>query len=276
MSHIELNDVTVEYPIYDSRSRSLKTNLLRHVGGKLVSAGGRMSVKALRNIDLTLRAGDRIGLIGHNGAGKSTLLKVLAGIYEPSGGTVNISGQVSSLLDISMGMDHEATGAENTIMRAVFLGMTYAKARALVPEVEAFCELGEYFYLPMRTYSSGMSLRVAFAVTTAISPEILVMDELISVGDASFAAKAQARLEELIGKAKILALASHNYQTIHSLCNRAVIVESGSIVFDGSVEDAYSLYMGSISAQTSVAAIVNAAANSSEIGPDHASEGSFT
>jgi ABC-type polysaccharide/polyol phosphate transport system ATPase subunit len=253
MSHIELNGVGVEYPIYDPRGRSLKNNLLRHVGGRLTRDHGRTNVIALKNIDLTIRAGDRIGLIGHNGAGKSTLLKVLAGIYEPALGSVSISGRVSSLLDISMGMDAEATGAENAIMRAVFLGMTYRQARDLLPEIEAFCELGDYFYLPMRTYSTGMSLRVAFAVTTAIAPEILIMDELISVGDAAFVAKAEARLKTLIGKAKVLAIASHNLKTIRDLCNRGIIIESGRVVFDGTVAEASALYLESVERQKPVA-----------------------
>jgi ABC-type polysaccharide/polyol phosphate transport system ATPase subunit len=259
VSHIELKDVSVDYPIYDARGRSLKLNLLRRVGGGLArNAGGRVSVRALRNLSLSLAAGDRVGLIGSNGAGKSTLLKVLAGIYEPSLGSASISGRVSSLLDMSMGMDQEATGAQNVVMRAVFLGMTYRDARALLPAVEEFCELGDYFYLPMRTYSAGMSLRVAFAVTTAILPEILLMDELIGVGDAAFAAKAQARLEDLIGRAKILAIASHNPVTIRALCNRVLIVEAGTIVFDGPVDEGNDLYQESSASQKPVTTILQA------------------
>jgi len=257
LSHIELNDVSVDYPIYDSKGRSLKSDLLRRVGGGLARENdGRVSVQALRNINLTLRAGDRVGLIGPNGAGKSTLLKVLAGVYEPSSGTAAISGRVSSLLDMSMGMDHEATGAQNVVMRAIFLGMSYKDAYSLVPQVEEFCELGDYFYLPMRTYSAGMSLRVAFAVTTTISPEILLMDELIGVGDAAFAIKAKGRLEELIGRAKILTIASHNPSTIRALCNRALILEGGAIAFDGSVEEAIAIYEESSSTQESVATLL--------------------
>ena len=215
---------------------------------------------------MSLRAGDRVGLIGSNGAGKSTLLKVLAGVYEPSVGTASISGRVSSLLDMSMGMDHEATGAQNVVMRAVFLGMTYGQARALLPEAEEFCELGDYFYLPMRTYSAGMSLRVAFAVTTAILPEILLMDELIGVGDAAFAAKARARLESLIGRAKILALASHDAATIKSLCNRVLIMEAGTIVFDGPVDEGNELYRESSASQRPVSALLKAGRGPGGIG----------
>lgn len=243
MSQVVLRNVGVEYPIYDARGRSLKMNLLRHVGGKLAKRnGGRVTVQALRNVNLTLRAGDRLGIIGGNGAGKSTLLKVLAGIYEPSVGDVTITGRVSSLLDMSMGMDPEQTGAQNAVMRAVFLGMSYREAEALLPEVEAFCELGDYFYLPMRTYSTGMGLRVAFAVTTAISPEILLMDELISVADAVFSAKAKTRIVGLIGRAEVLAIASHDASTIRTLCNRAVLMENGGIVYDGAVSAALECY----------------------------------
>ncbi|MBE7202934.1 MAG: ABC transporter ATP-binding protein [Parafilimonas terrae] len=243
MSRIELVDVGIDYPIYGETGRSFKLDLLRRVGGRLAREdGGRVSVQALRNFNVCLKAGDRVGLIGPNGAGKSTLLKVLAGIYEPSHGTARISGRVSSLLDMSMGMDPDASGAQNTIMRAVFLGLSYREARNLVPVVEQFSELGGYFHLPMRTYSSGMSLRVAFAVTTAIDPEILIMDELIGVGDAAFAAKAQARLDALIGRAKILAIASHSPSTIRALCNRALLIDNGTLVFDGSVEEAFQRY----------------------------------
>jgi ABC-2 type transport system ATP-binding protein/lipopolysaccharide transport system ATP-binding protein len=253
LSYIQLKNVSVEYPIYDSHARSLKLNLLSRVGGGLArGARGSVSVQALRNLNLSLTAGNRLGLIGRNGAGKSTLLKVLAGVYEPSRGTATIVGRVSSLLDMSMGMDLEATGAENVVMRAVFLGMTYSDAKALLPEVEEFCELGDYFYLPMRTYSTGMMLRLAFGATTAISPEILLMDELIGVGDAAFASKAQVRLEALIGRAKILALASHSSVTIRSLCNRVLIIENGTIAFDGKVDEALALYQDSVTAHKAV------------------------
>src|SRR4051812_33183868 len=165
MARIEARDVGVVYPIYSARARSLKSQLVRSVGGRInVRDDSRVIVSALQNITLSARPGDRIALLGGNGAGKSTLLRVLAGILEPSQGELHVSGRVSSLLDMSMGIDPEATGYENIVMRSVFLGATFAEAKARVAEIETFSELGEYLRFPMRTYSTGMSLRLSFAI----------------------------------------------------------------------------------------------------------------
>jgi len=184
MATISLERVTIEFPIYNARARSLTGELFRRtVGGKIQSdKSSRVSVVALRDISLDLADGDRLGLIGHNGAGKSTLLRVLAGIYEPPSGRAQIEGTVASLTDITMGMDLEATGYENIVLRGVFLGLHVRDVRRMIPEIEAFTELGEFLKLPLRTYSSGMMLRLAFAVTTAVIPEILIMDEMIGAG----------------------------------------------------------------------------------------------
>ncbi|RYC28748.1 ABC transporter ATP-binding protein, partial [Lichenibacterium minor] len=204
MASIDLVDASVEIPIFNSRGRSLKTTLIRRVGGQ-VEADGRdvVTVKALRRLNLSLRPGDRLGLIGHNGAGKSTLLRVFAGSYEPSTGTADISGTVSSLIDMEMGMDPELTGADNIIQRGVFLGMSLKEARRAILNVAEFSELGPYLHLPMRTYSSGMRMRLAFATSTTRHPDILLFDEMISFGDAGFAARAKARLDAMLDSAKI-------------------------------------------------------------------------
>ena len=192
MVFVQARDVCVDYNIYSARGRSIKNELFRTVGGGIkVGDDSRVVVNALQNISLSLRPGDKVALIGGNGAGKSTLLKVLAGIMEPSAGELRLSGRVSSLLDMSMGMDPEATGYENIIMRSVFLGASFAEAKARVPEIESFCELGDYLHFPMRTYSTGMSLRLSFAIATSVQPEILVLDEMIGTGDESFSAKAR-------------------------------------------------------------------------------------
>ena len=244
MASIELVDASVEIPIYNSRGRSLKTTLLRRVGGQ-VEMDGRdvVKVRALRQISLSLTPGDRLALIGHNGAGKSTLLRVFSGSYEPSSGTAEIHGTVSSLIDMMMGMDPELTGADNIILRGVFVGMSLKEARLAIPEIAEFSELGPYLHLPMRTYSSGMLMRLAFAISTTRFPEILLFDEMISFGDASFASRAKARVGAMLGKASILALASHDLGSLKTYCNRAIMLHQGMIVSEGGVEEVWDHYM---------------------------------
>lgn len=244
MASIELVDASVEIPIFNSRGRSLKTTLIRRVGGQ-VEANDRdvVTVKALRRISLSLKPGDRLGLVGHNGAGKSTLLRVFAGSYEPSAGRADIAGTVSSLIDMEMGMDAELTGADNIIQRGVFLGMSLKEARRAIPKIAEFSELGPYLHLPMRTYSSGMRMRLAFATSTTRHPDILLFDEMISFGDAGFATRAKARLDAMMDNAKILVLASHDVGSLRSYCNRAVLLEAGTIVAEGSVDDVWDRYI---------------------------------
>ena len=249
MASIELNDASVEIPIFNSRGRSLKTTLIRRVGGQ-VEADDRdvVTVKALRKLNLSLRPGDRLGLIGHNGAGKSTLLRVFAGSYEPSTGHAHITGTVSSLIDMEMGMDPELTGADNIIQRGVFLGMSLKEARHAIPAIAEFSELGPYLHLPMRTYSSGMRMRLAFATSTTRHPDILLFDEMISFGDAGFATRAKARLDAMMDNAKILVLASHDISSLETYCNRAVLLEAGSIIAEGSVDQVWKRYIAGVAA----------------------------
>jgi len=246
MAAISLHGVTVEFPIYNARARRLTGELFRRaVGGKITSdSSSYVSVTALRDVSLELGDGDRLGLIGHNGAGKSTLLRVLAGIYEPTSGRARIDGTVASLTDMTMGMDLEASGYENIVLRGVFLGLHVKEARRMIPEIEAFTELGEFLNLPLRTYSSGMLLRLAFAVTTAVVPEILIMDEMIGAGDAAFVAKAQARLHQMISDSRILVIASHDVEMIRRFCNRAALLDTGRVVNMGQVEQVIAAYVG--------------------------------
>lgn len=238
MPTITLQNVGVEFAIYSSRGRKIHNDLLRRVGGRIGSGSGDcVTVQALRDVNLTIRPGDRLGLVGHNGAGKTTLLRVLSGAYEPSSGSAEINGRVSSLLDVSMGMDYELTGRQNIVLRGVFLGLTFAEAHELVPEIAEFCELGSYLDVPMRAYSNGMILRLAFGVSTAVQPEIILLDEMISVWDAEFEDKARARLDKIFSQAHILVLASHNCETVRHYCNRAVLLREGCIVADGHVDD---------------------------------------
>ena len=243
MTSIELVDASVDYPIYSASARSLKTAIAQKVGGTIRAGDtSRVVVRALDRVNLSLRSGDRLALFGSNGSGKSTLLKVMTGILEPSSGLAQITGHVSALLDLQMGMDPEATGYENILMRSIFLGASFEEARARIPDIEAFSELGEYLRFPIRTYSSGMIVRLAFAISTVISPEILAMDEQVGAADAAFSLKAQKRINELIGQAQILVFATHNIEDAKKTCNRAVVLRRGRIVFDGAVNEAELAY----------------------------------
>ncbi len=247
MASIELVDASVEIPIFNSRGRSLKTTLIRRVGGQVETDGNDVvTVKALRRLNLSLRPGDRLGLIGHNGAGKSTLLRVLAGSYEPSTGTADIHGTVSSLIDMEMGMDPELTGADNIIQRGVFVGMSLKEARRAIPQIAEFSELGPYLHLPMRTYSSGMRMRLAFATSTTKHPDILLFDEMISFGDAGFAARAKARLDRHAGQGQDPGARVPRRRLAADLLQRAVLLEAGSIVGEGSVDEVWQRYIDGV------------------------------
>lgn len=235
MAKIKLTDVSLSYPLYTHQSRSLRKTVLTRLGGKVAKHNNLIVVEALRGINLTLNDGDRLGVIGHNGAGKTTLLRVLAQVYEPQIGKVEVQGKLSSLVDITLGMDPEATGWDNIIFRSVFLGLTYTQARALSPSIAEFSELGEYLDMPVRTYSSGMYMRLAFAVTTSVYPDILVMDEMIGAGDARFFDKAVARVTALMNRTRIMIVASHSNFTITQFCNKVLWMERGEIKALGTV-----------------------------------------
>ena len=228
---LRLAGVTVDFPVYTADARSLKNDLLRKgTGGRIGrDAGNGISVRALCDVSLALGHGDRVGLVGANGAGKTTLLRVLAGVYPPTAGWVQRRGRVASLFDISLGLDPDATGYENIMVRGLFLGLRPAEVRARSAEIAAFSELGDYLAMPVHTYSAGMLLRLAFAVSTCIEPEILLMDEWIGVGDASFVEKAERRLESLVDRAGILVLASHNLALLERVCTTGILLDAGRV-----------------------------------------------
>ena len=229
MAHINLKNVVVDFPIINASSHSLQLRLFQSLGGKLTSDHKTVIVRALDGVNLALGDGDRLGIIGHNGSGKTTLLRVLAGVYLPGEGSATIEGSVSSFTDLTLGMDPESTGWENIIFRCAFMGMSFREAKRRSAAIAEFSELGEYLNLPARTYSSGMFLRLAFAISTSVEPEILIMDEMISAGDAQFIEKAQRRLREVVDKANILALASHDMNVIQEICNKVVWLKHGTI-----------------------------------------------
>ena len=189
-------------------------------------------VTALNQLNFSFGDGDRIGLVGHNGSGKTTLLRVLSGIYSPTRGSLKLKGRVASLLDVSSGVDPDATGFENIYLRGIMNGFKPSRIKDKIDEIADFTELGEYLNLPVRTYSSGMMLRLTFAISTSIEADILIMDEWLSVGDADFQSKAAERLKRLVDNASILIIASHSHELIQNVCNRLISLEHGHIMAD--------------------------------------------
>ena len=250
-TELTLQNVSVSFPIYQSGSRSLKKRLLfRGTGGHLASdANHRIVVEALRNVSLSLKAGDRVALIGSNGAGKTTLLRVMAGVYEPFAGDVISSGRISPMFNISLGIDSEINGYDNIRLRGLILGLTASEIEERMPDIVEFTELGDYLDIPVRTYSSGMMTRLTFAVATCFSPEILLMDEWIMAGDAGFMAKAQHRVQSFVKQANILVLASHSLEICREWCSKAIWMERGEIKLQGDIEAvlaAYSAHSGTM------------------------------
>lgn len=229
---IECDNVNVEFPVFNVSHRSLKKALLcATTGGRLAAESGYVtSVKALNTINLRMQEGERVGLYGHNGSGKTTLLRTLAGVYAPIRGHVKTQGKIASLLDLSTGMEPEATGYENILLRGIILGRKPHEIYRQQEAIADFSELGAYLNMPIRTYSSGMVLRLAFAVSTAFNDNILLMDEWLSVGDAAFNAKASKHLESVIQKASLLVLASHSMELLKRVCTRIVHLDHGQIV----------------------------------------------
>ena len=234
MAHISADRICVEFPIWNPSRRSLKSAVMHATTGDRLAreTTNRVVVKAISDLSFDFSRGDRIGLVGHNGSGKTTLLRVLTGIYEPVRGRLEVNGRVSSMLDLALGMDHEATGYENIVLRGVLMGFSPSVIESRVDEIAEFSELGEYLSMPIRTYSSGMLLRLAFAVATATAPEILLLDEWLSVGDAAFKEKAERRLVEMIESSAIVVLASHDVNLIRRFCSRMLKLEHGRVIAD--------------------------------------------
>lgn len=232
MARIVLQNCGLDLPVYGTDNRSLKQMFMSAATGGRIASGSRniTVVNALVDVGLEINAGDRVGLVGHNGAGKTTLLRVLAGVYEPTAGSLRVEGRVTSLIDVTLGMDPEATGYANILLRGLTLGLSKKRMRLITPEIKEFSGLGDYLSMPVRTYSSGMVLRLAFSIVTCVHPDILLMDEWLSVGDAEFVDRAEKRLRQLVDKASILVMASHNTRIIDDLCNVQVSMEKGRIV----------------------------------------------
>jgi lipopolysaccharide transport system ATP-binding protein len=230
MAKIEFDNVSLSYPIYGSHGMSLRSHLMRVATGGSIEKDSRTTViTALKNVSFTLKDGDAVGLIGHNGAGKSTMLRTMAGIYPPSSGRVLRQGKTATVFEIGAGLDYELSGYDNIIHLGMMMGLSYAEAKSLTPDIEEFTELGDFLQLPIRTYSSGMTMRLMFAVATAITPEVLLLDEMFSTGDAGFQQKSQARIRKIIDESKIFVFASHDMSLIKQYCNRIFKLDHGNI-----------------------------------------------
>jgi lipopolysaccharide transport system ATP-binding protein len=230
VAEIIVRDLSLHFPIIGADSQSLKRYLKQvAIGGSLArrERSNQPSLTALRDVNLTLGPGDRLGLIGSNGSGKTTLLRCLAGAYAPDKGYVEVNGRIASLLDLSMGIDPSATGLENIRLRGLVAGMSPREIAAKTEEIAEFSGLGPFLAMPMKTYSSGMQGRLAFATATAAEADILLMDEWIAVGDADFRQQAQDRLTSLLEQAHILVVASHEPNLIRSVCNKVMRMDHG-------------------------------------------------
>ena len=243
MAGIFLKNVGVDIPIFDVKTASLKKALLgRTIGGRFARSGAYLTVSALKNFDFEAHDGDRIALVGDNGAGKSTLLRVVSHVYPPTSGMVHVVGKVSPMFDTTIGMSMDATGMENIQIAGTIWGMSRAQIRNSVDDIVDFTELGDFLKVPVRTYSNGMLLRLAFAIATIRDPEILLIDEAIGVGDSGFFKKAFARLLQLVERSRILMVASHQDETLRRLCNKAAWLSHGSLVAYGEFDGVVSAY----------------------------------
>ncbi len=245
MVAIRTHQASVDFPIFDAKTRSLKKAVLGMVGGNISSDERKVPViQALHDISVTIAEGDRVALVGHNGAGKSTLLRLFSGIYEPTRGTATIEGRVAPVFDLGVGMDPEISGYENIIIRGLFLGMNRRQMEARIDEIAEFTELGNFLSMPLRTYSTGMRVRLALGVVTSIDPEILLFDEGIGAVDAAFLEKAKSRLEELVSRAGLLVFASHSDEFLRRLCTSAIWMEHGRVKQQGDLREVLTAYKG--------------------------------
>lgn len=241
MSSIHVEDLSIKFRIYHDRSPSLKesfANIFKRNGQSAYS-----EFWAVRNLSFDIKAGDRVGIVGHNGAGKSTLLKALCRVYESSEGIILVNGRIAPLLEIGAGFHPEFTGRENIYLNGSILGYSRQQLKKIEPEVIAFAELQEFIDTPVKYYSTGMYMRLAFTLATAMHPDILVLDEIFAGGDAAFLTKAQSRMHDLIDKANIMIMVSHDHLLVKSLCNRVLWLDHGRLIVDGSPDEVIEQYV---------------------------------
>lgn len=243
-AYLKLDKASVRFRVYGVGSQSLKKKIISFgTGGRLArDAANHFVVQALENISLELKDGDRLGIIGANGSGKSTLLRTMAGVYRPNKGTVSSQGRIAAIIDHSVGLEPQATGLENIQARAVLLRVPQREWTIYTERVRDICELGDYLSMPVHTYSSGMMMRLNFALSISIDPDILILDEWLSVADAAFRDKAETLMKDLVTRSRILVLASHNLELLGRLCNRGVLLHEGTLATAGEMQAAVSAY----------------------------------
>ena len=232
MAYLYFDNVTVDYPIYNGSSKSFKNNIINISTGGFLSKNSDniVTVTALKNVNFKLSDGDSVGLVGHNGAGKTTLLRTMAGIYSPTSGIVRKSGNISTIIELGAGLDSELTGYENIYRLGFLLNLSKNEIDKIIPSIETFTELGNFLYAPVRTYSSGMLMRLMFAVNTASKPEILIVDEMFGTGDKDFQKKAEDRMNNVISASKIFIFASHSDHLLNKFCNRIFELNHGMVI----------------------------------------------
>jgi lipopolysaccharide transport system ATP-binding protein len=251
MARIELEQVNLTFYVRKERGVRLKDFILKRMF--LPSKNPSLEVRALRDITLHIGRGDRLGIIGHNGAGKSTMLKLLAGIYQPTSGQRTVEGRISSLFDIALGFEGEANGWENIAFRSYLQGETPSSVRAKRRAIADFSELGDFLNMPVRFYSAGMMVRLAFSIATAIEPEILLVDEVLSVGDLAFQNKARERMRDMMAKAHLMVLVSHDLEAMSQMCNRAIWMDHGQIRMMGACAEVAAAYRASVQGHSAAA-----------------------
>lgn len=242
-SKVKINNASVDLQIGRTNKNITKAIFSKNIGGGVVTKNNVQIVQALKNINLTINKGERVGFIGHNGAGKTTLLRLIAGILEPTKGTVEIVGELASLININVGIDTENSGSENAALKCTYRGVAEPRIPEIVEEIDKFSELGEFFHLPVKTYSAGMRARLVFAIATALIPDILVLDEWIGAGDARFKQLATERMNDVAEKSDIIIFASHSEAIIRAWATRVVWLDHGEIIEDGDPDLILSQYL---------------------------------
>lgn len=243
MALISLKNIDVEFNVDAVMNQSLKSTALQFLQARRSTP---RIIHALQSMSAVLHNGERVGIIGPNGAGKSTLLKVMARIYPPKGGELRVEGHVCPLFEFATGFEMEATGWDNIRTRALLLGMSPREIEEKIEEIGQFTNLGEFLDMPVRCYSSGMFLRLAFATSTAVDPEILLLDEVMAAGDAAFIDQARKRMDNLMKRASIVVFASHSLNVLPSFCERTIWLDHGHVVLDGPTTEVTRAYEASV------------------------------
>ena len=235
---IEVRDVSVSFAMANDRVPSIKEYIIKKVKGQIKSE----AFHALSNISFNVHKGEVVGLIGHNGAGKSTLLKVISGILKPTSGSVEVRGNIVPMLELGSGFDYDLSGKENIYLNGAILGYSESFLKSKYDEIVAFSEIKDFMNVPLRNYSSGMVMRLAFSIATVVQPDILIVDEILAVGDADFQKKSKARMLELMSGGTTVIYVSHSMAQIREMCTKAVWIEHGKMMLEGNAQQVCDAY----------------------------------